>query len=253
MIRPFASAATLVALASLISVAAAEPPTKLDRPPPGDKRRIVGVLEVRVEGVPKEIQKQFQVDLEKQLDSTHYWLAPQQRMREMMETSTKWTEGCVVGDCLKEVKVQTGADLVLLASITGSDNSFGYVVTLVRTDTGSFLAQATDRCEVCTVKEALANAIIAAVRLLTAVPDKLPDEEAATRAVLARVEVTAANREQARRHHDHVLGVALTLTGLAVAGAGMALYFVDDRPAWALAGAGAGAGLAVGGVVALTF
>lgn len=218
-----------------------------------EPRRIVGVLDVRVEGVPKEIQKQFQIDLEKQLDSTHYWLAPQQRMRDMMANSTKWTEGCVIGDCLKEVKVQTGADLVLLASITGADNSFGYVVTLVRTDTGRFLAQATDRCEVCTVKEALANAIIAAVRLLAAVPEKLPDEDAAERAQLAHLEAQAANREAAARHHDHVLGVALTLAGLVVAGAGMTLYFVDDRPAWALAGAGAGAGAALGGVVALTF
>ena len=251
MIRLVTCAAALLVVTSLSSGARAQPPS--ERPGPGDKRRIVGVLEVRVEGVPKEIQKQFQSDLEKQLDSTHYWLAPQQRMRDMMANSTKWTEGCVVGDCLKEVKVQTGADLVLLASITGADNSFGYVVTLVRTDTGAFLAQAADRCEVCTVKEALANAIIAAVRLVTAVPDQLPDEQAAARAQLARVELKATNDAAAAKHHDHVLGVALTLAGLAIAGAGMTLYFVDDRPPWALAVAGGGAGAALGGVVALTF
>ena len=62
-------------------------------------------------------------------------------MHEMMANSTKWTEGCVVGSCLHEVKTQTGAELVLLAALTGSGTSFGYVVTLVRTDTGRMLAQ----------------------------------------------------------------------------------------------------------------
>ena len=50
----------------------------------------------------------------------------------MMANSTKWTEGCVVGACLREVETQTGADLVLLAALTGAGTSFGYVVTLVR-------------------------------------------------------------------------------------------------------------------------
>ena len=64
----------------------------------------------------------------------------------------KWTEGCVVGACLSEVRAQTGAELVLLAALTGSGTSFGYVVTLVRTDTGRVLAQESDRCDVCTVR-----------------------------------------------------------------------------------------------------
>lgn len=231
----------------------AEPAKPLDRPGPGDKRRIVGILEVRVEGVPKEIQRQFQSDLEKQLDSRQYWLAPQQRLHDMMANSTKWTEGCVIGPCLKEVRVQTGADLVLLASITGSDNSFGYVVTLVRTDTGRFVAQETDRCEVCTVKEALANAILAAVRLVTAVPEQLPDEDAQAHATVEQLDLKLANQQAQAKHHNHVVGVALTLTGLVAAGAGMALYFVQDRSDYALATAGVGVGATLGGIVTLAF
>lgn len=231
-----------------LGVASAQPP-----PGPGDKRRIVGILDVRVDGVPKEIERQFQSDLEKQLDSNAYWLAPQQRVREMMTSSTRWTEGCVVGPCLHEVKVQTGADLVLLASITGVDTSFGYVITLMRTDTGTMLAQKASRCDVCTVNEALASATLAAVGLLTSVPDKLPDEAAEHSAALERATSKLVAEHRATRRHVRALGIGLTLAGLVAAGAGMTVYLATDRPAGALAAAGAGAGLALGGVVTLTF
>ena len=121
--------AFVATFAIALSTAAAQPPrAPNDDPSPApadDKRRIVGVLDVRVEGVPKEVARQFQNELEKQLDSREYWLAPQQRIREMMANSTKWTEGCLVGLCLSELKAVTGAELVLLASISGSGTSFG--------------------------------------------------------------------------------------------------------------------------------
>jgi hypothetical protein len=222
-------------------------------PTDGDKRRIVGILDVRVEGVPKEIKRQFQIQLEQQLDSRAYWLATQQRIREMMANSTKWTEGCVVGLCLNELRAVTGAELVLLASISGAGTSFGYVVTLVRTDTGRMLAQEASRCEVCTVKEALAGATLAAVKLLTAVPDKLPDDAGEASASFelatgrAHAEVVAAKRRK------RTLGIALTLVGLAAAGAGMTMYLAMDRPSYALGIAGLGAGTGLGGVAVLTF
>jgi hypothetical protein len=219
----------------------------------GDKRRIVGILEVRVEGVPKQIKRQFQVELEKQLDSREYWLAPQQRIREMLANSPKWTEGCVVGLCLNELRTVTGAELVLLASISGSGTSFGYVVTLVRTDTGRMLAQEASRCEVCTVKEVLASATLAAVKLLTAVPDKLPDEAAETSAALdVATRDLRADAEATNRHHRRI-GIALTLAGVVAAGAGMTLYLATDRPSYALGLAGLGGGIALGGVAVLTF
>jgi hypothetical protein len=244
---PFAVIALVAMLTSVVAAAPATPPG------PGDRRRIIGILDVRVEGVPEEIERQFQSDLEKRLDSRAYWLAPQQRMRELMANSTKWTEGCVVGNCLTEVKAQTGADVVLLASITGSGTSFGYVVTLMRTDTGRMLSQDASRCDVCTVNEALTSATLAAVKLLTAVPDTLPDEAGETSAALdlATAEIRAEHDATKRGHKK--LGIVLTVAGLVVAGAGMAMYFALDKPAAALGGTGLGAGLTLGGVVALTF
>jgi len=167
------------------------PPPEPPKAPPSANQRIVGVLDVRVEGVPPEIAAQFQQQLEAQVDTKHFWLAPRSRMHEMMTNSTKWTEGCVIGKCLSEVKRQTNADLVLLAALTGAGTSFGYVVTLVRTDTGLVLAQESERCDVCTVSEALANATLATVKILDAVPDQLPDEHAMQAAKLAAVQTTA--------------------------------------------------------------
>ncbi len=226
---------------------------KLENTQSGDKRHIVGILDVRVEGVPKEIAAQFQSDLEKQLNSRDYWLAPRARMMQMLANSSRWTEGCVVGKCLNEVRVQTGAELVLLASITGSDSSFGYVVTLVRTDTGRMLSQESERCDVCTVNEALAGATLAAVNLLTNVPETLPDEEAQIQARIAKLS-GAHTRELAATKRTHKrIAVASALVGLAIAGAGSALYFLEDKPPWALATAAGGAGLMVGGMFAINF
>jgi hypothetical protein len=252
---------TLAVLAGGIAVAGPKP----DSPPaPSTKpsaavpehRRIVGVLEVKVDGVSPEIASQFQQGLEAQLDSKHYWLAPRARMRELMANSTRWTEGCVVGECLHEVRTQTRADLVLLAALTGSGTSFGYVVTLVRTDTGRVLAQEQERCDVCTVSEALSAATLATIKILSAVPDHLPDDSVEQRAALDLATRPLENRLAKLASDDHrhtTLGIALTLVGLAAAAAGSAAYVMNNHTSVGVATAAAGAGLATGGVVTLTF
>lgn len=229
-----------------------EPPPPPPTPPPRTaNQRIVGVLDVRVEGVPPEIAAQFQQQLEVQLDTKHFWLAPRSRMHEMMANSTKWTEGCVIGSCLAEVRRQTQAELVLLAALTGSGTSFGYVVTLVRTDTGAVLEQKSERCDVCTVSEALANATLATVQLLNNVPDKLPDAEHDEKVRLAQVQATADAQVAAAKHHPHAVATGVLITGLAVAAGGAGLYFANKDAG--VATIAAGGGLVLGGLVALTF
>ena len=174
-------------------------------------------------------------------------------MHDLMANSTKWTEGCVVGLCLGEVKTQTGADLVLLAALTGAGTSFGYVVTLVRTDTGRVLAQESERCDVCTVSEALSNATLATVKILNAVPDKLPDDQAAQTAQLAAVSEKAQADVAEAKHHPHAVATGVLITGLVIAAGGAAAYFAQNHPDYALATAATGVGLAIGGGVALSF
>ncbi len=227
------------------------PPPAPPPPPRNENQRIVGVLDVRVEGVPPEIAAQFQQQLEAQVDTKHFWLAPRSRMHEMMQNSTKWTEGCVIGNCLGEVRKQTNAELVLLAALTGSGTSFGYVVTLVRTDTGRVLAQESERCDVCTVSEAVANATLATVKILNAVPDQLPDEGKAQTEQLASVSAKADKDVAEAKHHPHAVGTGILITGLAIAAGGAGLYFASKDAGIGMAAAGGG--IALGGVLALTF
>lgn len=235
-----------------------KPPTPTPEPPKPfptgtDKRRIIGILDVRIDGAPPEVGAQFQRDLEAQVDIKHYFLAPRIRMHDIMANSTKWTEGCVVGACLKDVKSQTNADVVLLAALNGSGTSFGWVVTLVRTDTGNVLGQKTERCDVCTVSEALSAATLATVDLLSTIPDVLPDEHPK---VVIPPSPTAPLDAKVRglEDHYHTTGLSFTIAGLVVAAAGTALYLAQTpHPTYGLATAAGGLGLAVGGVVVLTF
>lgn len=221
-------------------------------PPPNDKRRIIAVLDVRVDGAPPDVGAQFQRDLESQVDIEHFLLAPRSRMRKIMTNSTHWTEGCLVGPCLSDVKAQSNADVVLLAALSGAGTSFGWVVTLVRTDSGNVLSQKSERCDVCTVNEALSAAALATVDLLSTVPETLPDERpkitAAPLPDTARLNAAIARLE----HRRQATGIGLTIAGVAIAAAGAVLYFVETpHPTHGAVTAAGGLGLAVGGLVLL--
>jgi hypothetical protein len=223
------------------------------RPSPADNRRIVGILEVRVEGVSDDVKETFQRGLEDQFDTKHYWLASRSYMKQRLLPSTKWTDGCIVGACLAEVRARTGAELVLLAALTGSGTSFGYVITLVRTDTGRVLQQDSGRCDVCTLSEAMANAKLATVGLLNNVPDKLPDEAAEQGATVTAAVGKVKRELAAHDQHTTRIGIVLTAIGLAAVVTAGVLYQLDNKPTYAVPTAVGGGALAAGGVVVLTF
>jgi hypothetical protein len=250
--------AALLAIGGVASAddrsAAAPPPDGTGAAPrrePSDKRRIVGVLEVRVEGVPDEVKESFQRGLESQVDGA-YFLTGRAQIKQLMARSTRWTEGCLAGPCLAEVRAQTGADLVLLAALTGAGTSFGYVVTLVRTDTGRVLYQEADRCDVCTVNEAIDKATRATTHLLARVPAQLPDE-AAQQSATVDVAVAGARTDlAAERRHTRRLGITLALLGAGLLVTGAALYAADSST-YAAATAGGGAAMTASGLVVLAF
>lgn len=231
----------------------AAPAAAPDRPPP-EQRRMVGILDVRVDGVSEDVKLKFEQQLEQQLDTNQYWLSNRAQMRERMKFSTKWTEGCMVGACLVELRTQTSAQLVLLAALNGSGTSFGYVVTLVRTDTGRVLAQRSERCDVCTINEAMTEATLATIGLLSEIPASLPDQ-AAEQSAAVEVAASASRRTlDAKRRHIKRVGTMLTISGLVVGlGGAAAAVLIADHPAWAKVTAGVGGGIAAGGVVVLTF
>lgn len=236
----------LLALAVLAGTAAAAPPAT---PAPAQHRHMVAILDVRVEGVTEDVRRQYERDLEEQLDTNAFWLANTASVRERMKFSTRWTAGCLAGPCLHELATQTSAELALLASLVGEGTTYGYVVTLVRTDNGRVLSQETGHCDVCTAKEAMREATLATIKLLNEVPDKLPDEGSARGAEIELAVSKATRHMHARWKHR---GLGLLVTGLAVAAGGVAAYVLTDESP-ALAVAGAGGGLLLGGVVVLTF
>jgi hypothetical protein len=229
--------------------APAEPPAK-PFPSGTDHRRIIGILDVRIDGAPPEVGAQFQRDLEAQVDNEHYFLAPRMRMHDRMANSTKWTEGCVIGGCLREVKTQTGADVVLLAALTGSGTSFGWVVTLVGTNKGVVIGQQSERCDVCTVSEALNAATVATLKLLNNIPEVLDGE---AKPIGPPPTKPFEDKIAAMHHTQRVAGTSLVVAGLAVAAAGAAYYFAKDHDKNGLAIAGVGGGVLIGGVITLAF
>jgi hypothetical protein len=225
-----------------------------NQPMAADRRRTVSLLEVRVEGLSDDVKDNFRRQLEGLIDTKRYWLADRAYMKSAMMRSTRWTDGCLVGRCLTAIRAQSGAELVLLAALTGSGTSFGYVVTLIRTDTGHVVDQESDRCDVCTVNEVMNSATLAAVDVLNKAPDKLPDEVAEQSAKVDRVVGALKGELVARDRHATRVGYTLLALGLAGAVAGGALYMINDsRPTYAVATAAGGAAMAAGGLIVLTF
>jgi hypothetical protein len=221
---------------------------------PADRRRTVSLLDVRIEGLPEDVKDSYRRQLEEQIDTKRYRLADREVMRQALLRSTKWTDGCLVGRCLGAIRTLTGAELVLLVALSGSGTSFGYVVTLIRTDTGHVVDQESDRCDVCRVNEVLRGATLAAVDLLNKAPDLLPDEAAEQAARVDHAVGTLQGEIAEHDHHTTRIGIALLAVGLVGAITGGALYLSDDsRPSYALATAAGGLALATGGVVVLTF
>ncbi len=241
-----------IVVATTLLLALVQAPARAERAAPSTKRT-VGILDVRVDGVPDDTKAQFEKGLEEQLDTSTYWLSNRAQMRDRLKFSTKWTEGCLVGACLTEVKTQTQAELVLLVALSGSGTSYGYIITVARTDTGRVVAQDSQRCDVCTPREVMRDATLATINLLHNVPDTLPDEAADTKLALDQAAAAADRRIAADHQRVSKRGLVLTVVGVAAAAAGVAAYLLADKPDYAWAIAGAGGGLAVGGVVMLTF
>jgi hypothetical protein len=225
---------------------------RTDAPPPN--RKIIGILDVRVEGMPAEAAARFEAKLESQLDTGHYWLAPRKRMEELLAGLSTWSEGCLSGPCLAQVKNQTGASMVLTVYFHGSGTSFSSVITLLRTDTGEVVTQHSERCEVCTVNEAVDQSILATMGLVGTAPDDLPDDLRDTdRKIATAVKPLRVAMKQVQQQQRSI-GVRLTLVGAATLSAGIAIRLLYKDKASASYGVmGAGAGIALSGLTVLTF
>jgi hypothetical protein len=232
------AAAGLVLAAVLASAAPVRAQATAVRAP-ADKK-IVGILEVRVDGVSPTVAERFEAAIEEGLASAELWIATRTRLREMLAGST-WSEGCLFGPCLAEVRRQTEVDRVVIAYFQGRGSSYRFVVSLVDTATGRIRAQAAERCEVCTLSEALDGAVLATIGL---VHEATPGDGAGDVAPRPRrVKKATSDRTQARR-------AALLLVGVGALAGGAGLYFASrDRDAVGYAALGGSGGLMAAGAV----
>ena len=246
MTRPLAIGAVLLALGA--SAAADTSSGKAGAPAaPPPHKKIIGILDVRVDGVSSTAAEKFETGIEDGLGSTEYWVATRKRMREILAGSG-WSEGCTVGPCLLEVKKQTQADLVVDAYFQGTGSSYRFVVTLVDTGTGTVTAQVADHCDVCTLTEALDSAALATIGLVHGA------EGTAVATTPIRAAVPPPPKPPDAEHP--VRRTALLLIAAAVIAGGGAAYFAhtgDDKLGYAAGGAAGGLGVAGIAVFAVSF
>lgn len=199
--------------------------------------RIVGVLDVRGDGVGEVVLARFTEAIEEGLGGDDSITgATQKRMKEML-ASTAWSPACLVGACLAEVGAQTGAEWVVTAGLTGAGESYRYTITLLDTAEGRVIQQVSDTCAACTVDDVASQATLAVLGLINEGVEVDPTPEAPVRA----------------NHHARTLRrAAILVSGVALLAAGAGYYFAhEDREDVGYPLLGAAGGLAASGALML--
>lgn len=151
--RALVIAATLAALGA--PAAAEEKPAA----------ELIGLLDVRVEGVSDTGAEMFAKQIEESLGIAGLQVAPRARLREFL-AGTPWNAACLVGECLRELKIHAAVATVIEASLVSIGPSYQYVITLIDTETGRVQHQLARKCDVCTTDEAFASAALDVVELI---------------------------------------------------------------------------------------
>lgn len=217
-----------------IAIVAALLTCVLAAPARADDEELVGLLDVRVEGVSDTAAEVFAKQIEESLGIAGLQVASRARLRGYL-AGTPWNAACLMGDCLKDLKTHAGVGKVIEAALVSIGPSYHYTITLLDTDTGQIIRQTSRKCDVCTTDEAFSDAALEVVALVTGTgtsdakpttPPKPPPTPAST----------LEGRLSTRRAAIALLGAAVVLA----AGGGFLLHRDEDRlGSAALGGAGA--------------
>ena len=236
-------AVVAVALAGWAAVAAAAPhvegaPEKL----PDD---VIGLLDVRVEGVSAAAADMFSKQIEESLEMSGLKVAPRAHLHDYL-AGTPWNSACLIGACLAELRTRAAVNRVLEVALVTNGPSYHYVITLLDTATGKTIGQLARKCDVCTTEEAFAAAALAVVELVNGVGDAAPD----TPNPAIDGDAPAAARVRRARTRARTLGVVLVGAAVAV-GAGSYYLYHQDRDGYGAGAAGAAGALGVAGLTAI--
>lgn len=207
---------------------------------------VIGLLDVRVEGLSADATAVFTRKIEEGLEMSGLKVASRERLRSYL-AGTPWNSACLLGACLSELARGAEVATVIEVALATSGPSYHYVITLLDTRTGHAINQVAAKCDVCTTDEAFAEASLAVVAVVNGVGDGAPritTPEVDPQLVRTRARVVHA------RGRARALGI--TLIGLAAVAAGGAYYFFDDdRDTLGGASAGAAGALGVAGFTSL--
>jgi hypothetical protein len=197
---------------------------------------VVGLLEVRGDGVDQDTLDRFAEAVEDGLGAIDWVTAPRDRLQEMLAASS-WTPACIVGPCLREVRAQTGADYVVNAGLAASGMSYRFTLTLIGTETGAVIAQKDESCPACTIDDVIASVTIATIALVNEVPP---------------AEAPPAPPPERRNPASTLRRTGLLFLGVSLVAGAVAYYLHDkDRDDVGYPLAGAAGGLALSGAVVL--
>lgn len=229
----------LVAWTAVASTTVASADDKKAAPEAAATDEVIGLLDVRVEGVSAAAAEVFTQQIEESLEISGLKVAPRKQLHQYL-AGTPWNSACLIGDCLRELQLRADVHRVIEVALVTNGPSYHYVINLLDTTSGKSIGQLARKCDVCTTEEAFAAAALAVVELVNGVGDATP-------AAMAPVPRSDRSRARAR---TRVLGYVLV--GAAVA-AGAASYYLysDDRDGYGAAAGGVAGGLGVAGVTAI--
>jgi hypothetical protein len=204
--------------------------------------QIVGLLDVRADGVGQVVRDRFAEAVEEGLaGSADFTPATRERMLQML-ANTAWSPACMIGPCLAEVRAQTGAQYVVIAGVSGTGQSYRMTITLIETAGGTLVGQVTETCPACTVEDVASSATLSTIELINAAPT------VATGGDGDRPQRPDRGRDHART----VRRTAVLFLGSALLAGAAGLYFLEkDRDDVSYPLLGAAGGLAVSGAVML--
>lgn len=201
---------------------------------------IVGVLDFETRGVSKTAAKKFETSIEEGLSGSGFKVAPRSRLMALLRRSS-YIPGCYFGPCLNEVWRNTKVRLVLVARVTAAGPSYSFVVSLFDTKNGQLTSQVSDRCDVCTLQDAITTTTLKVIALVEGVggakvsdPKKGPTGVttlSSVRAELADLKQTLAARRAASRTRVRRVALFLLSAAAITAGSGVFLRSRDENTA----------------------
>ena len=121
--------------------------------PAGDVPR-VAVLALSLRGIPADQERRYQDTLRTELKRAGYEVIDERDARKQLERQGA-PPNCTVGPCLQRVGGALRAQRVLVGGVLAQGSNYDVILTFLDTSQGAPVAQAQERCEVCTSDEGL--------------------------------------------------------------------------------------------------